>query len=29
MLVAQALVDGIPIVSRDPQIARYPVRLVW
>jgi PIN domain nuclease of toxin-antitoxin system len=29
MLIAQALVDEIPIVSRDPQIARYPVRLVW
>jgi PIN domain nuclease of toxin-antitoxin system len=29
MLVAQALEDGVPIVSRDPQIARYPVQVIW
>ncbi len=29
MLVAQALVDGIPIVSRDPHVARYPVQVLW
>jgi PIN domain nuclease of toxin-antitoxin system len=29
MLVAQALVDGTPIVSADPQIARYPVAVLW
>jgi PIN domain nuclease of toxin-antitoxin system len=29
MLVAQAQVDGIPIVSRDPQLALYGVRLIW
>lgn len=29
MLVAQALEDGIPIVSCDPQIARYQVQIVW
>ena len=29
MLVAQALVDGVPIVSCDPQVARYPVQIIW
>ena len=29
MLVAKALVDDVSIVSRDPQLAPYPVRLVW
>ena len=29
MLVAQALEDGVPIVSCDPQIARYQVQIVW
>ena len=29
LLVATALVSGIPIVTRDPQIARYQVQLVW
>ena len=29
MLVAQALQDGVPIVSYDPQIARYQVQIVW
>ena len=29
MLVAQALEDGVPIVSRDPQIVRYPVQVIW
>jgi PIN domain nuclease of toxin-antitoxin system len=29
LLVAQALVAGIPIVTRDPQIARYQVQIVW
>ena len=29
MLVAQALQDGVPIVSCDPQIARYQVQIVW
>lgn len=29
MLVAQALVDGIPIVTRDAQVARYPVQTIW
>ncbi len=29
MLIAQALVDRIPIVSRDPLLARYRVRLLW
>jgi PIN domain nuclease of toxin-antitoxin system len=29
MLVAQALVDGATIVSRDRQLARYGVALLW
>lgn len=29
LLVAHALVAGIPIVTRDPQIARYQVQIVW
>lgn len=29
MLVAQALEDGIPIVSCDPQVARYPIQIIW
>lgn len=29
MLVAQALVDGVPIVTRDPWIARYGVQTIW
>jgi PIN domain nuclease of toxin-antitoxin system len=29
LLVAQALVAGIPIVTKDPQIARYQVQIVW
>ena len=29
MLVAQALVEGVPIVSCDPQIARYQIQIIW
>jgi PIN domain nuclease of toxin-antitoxin system len=29
MLVAQALIDGAQIVTRNPQIAQYPVQVVW
>jgi len=29
MLVAQALEDGVPIVSRDPQIACYAIQVIW
>lgn len=29
MLVAQALQDGVPIVTCDPQVARYPVQIIW
>ena len=29
MLVCQALEEGIPIVTRDEAIARYPVQTVW
>lgn len=29
MLVAQAMVEGIPIVTKDPAIARYGVQTFW
>ena len=29
MLVCQALVGGLTIVTPDPEIARYPVRILW
>lgn len=29
MLVCQALEEGIPIVSRDKMISRYPVQTIW
>jgi PIN domain nuclease of toxin-antitoxin system len=29
MLVAQALVDGVPIVTRDPKLAAYPITTLW
>lgn len=29
LLVATALVSGVPIVTRDPEIARYQVQIVW
>jgi PIN domain nuclease of toxin-antitoxin system len=29
LLVSQAMVLGIPIVTRDPQIALYQVQVVW
>lgn len=29
MLVAQAQVEGLALVSRDPDVARYEVEIVW
>lgn len=29
MLVAQALVEGVPLVSCDPLIKQYPVQILW
>lgn len=29
LLVAQALLEGMPIVTADPEIARYPVEVIW
>lgn len=29
MLVAQALEEGAPLVSAAPQIARYPIQVIW
>ncbi|MFW5740891.1 MAG: type II toxin-antitoxin system VapC family toxin [Myxococcota bacterium] len=29
MLVCQALEDGIPLVTRDEVIARYPLQTIW
>ncbi|HKS92986.1 MAG TPA: type II toxin-antitoxin system VapC family toxin [Tepidiformaceae bacterium] len=28
LLVAQAMAEGVPLVSSDPQLARYPVQLI-
>lgn len=29
MLIAQALVEGIPLITADPAIARYDVETIW
>jgi PIN domain nuclease of toxin-antitoxin system len=29
MLISQALEDGIPLVTRDELIARYPLQTIW
>ena len=29
MLVAQAMVDGIAVITKDEQIARYPIQTIW
>ncbi|MDQ4042664.1 MAG: type II toxin-antitoxin system VapC family toxin [Actinomycetota bacterium] len=29
LLVAQAIVEEMPLLSADPRIARYPVEVVW
>lgn len=29
LLVAQAMVEGVPLVSADPQVARYPIDVIW
>jgi len=29
LLVAQAMVEGAPLVRADPQIARYPIQVIW
>lgn len=29
MIVAQALVDGVPIVTRDPKVASYAITTIW
>lgn len=29
LLVAQALVEEIPLLSLDPEVARYPIEVVW
>ena len=29
MLVAQALVEGLPIVTRDPQLGLYSATIIW
>jgi len=29
MLVCQAIAHGLTIVTPDPQIAQYPVRVLW
>lgn len=29
ILVAQSLLEGMPILTADPQITRYPIRVIW
>ncbi len=29
LLVAQALLEKLPLLSADPQISRYPVEVIW
>ena len=29
LLISQALLEGIPILSADPGISRYPVQTIW
>jgi PIN domain nuclease of toxin-antitoxin system len=29
MLISQAIALGLAIVTPDPQIAQYPVRVIW
>lgn len=29
MLIAQAITEGIPIISADPAMAEYPVTVIW
>ena len=29
MLIAQAIAHGLAIVTPDPQVAQYPVRIIW
>lgn len=29
LLVSQSLVEGVPILSADPEIARYPIETIW
>jgi PIN domain nuclease of toxin-antitoxin system len=29
ILVAQALVEGLPLISHDPVVAQYPVNVIW
>lgn len=29
MLISQAMEDGIPLVTRDEMVARYPLQTIW
>lgn len=29
LLIAQALAEGIPLLSRDPAFSSYPIKVVW
>ena len=29
MLISQALEDGIPLVTKDDMVARYPLQTIW
>jgi PIN domain nuclease of toxin-antitoxin system len=29
LIIAQAMVEGIPVLSSDPEFRKYPVQIVW
>ena len=29
ILIAQAQVENLPLITSDPEIARYPVQVIW
>lgn len=29
MLISQAIVENLPIITRDPAFTQYPVQIVW
>lgn len=29
LLLSQAVIENIPLISHDPQIAKYPVKIIW
>ncbi len=29
LLIAQAMVEGVPVISSDPMFAKYPIQVLW